>query len=276
MTDLSRNHFTGTEGSQVFVDDLPGVSWTSANTNASIGVQYFVSPPSSLRVSAGTSAGSAPQAIGNGWFPLPNFTSGGAETFVRWDDPAGGWATMSLLNSAGGTTLTMGLNFGGASPVGWATSGGQTNAVLPTALPVTAGKWYHIAVQWASPSGPLYFQFNGGRVHTENLTSDLTGIAGILLRNTGTGAVWFDASRVWPGVEYGVSYTVPTFPMEAFSAEFDREIGSPSISQAIQLTTFTNDIFAFRCRIVNVPECIRTRRAKNVCRKVWVAPEVLH
>jgi len=279
MTDLSRNHFNGVSGSQQFIDDIPGVTWTSALTNAAISEVQYVSTSSSVLISAGTSGSSPARIVARGWEPSPHQTSGGAEAYVRWDSQSHGWAKISVLNSAAQAAMSFAMNSQGQGTYEIRTSANFLAANLPFLVDVTADVWYKIAFEWDPPTditsagttddGHFYLKWNDVEIYDVSGRDRLSNISNAEIANIGvTGRVWFDDWRLFPGVD------ISAISVDVDSAEFDWETQNVGVEYIVSASVALFE--GFRCRVVNVPACPRSLRAKNACRTVWVDPEVLH
>lgn len=153
-------------------------------------------------------------------------------------------------------------------------------AFSSAAVTLPLGRYFH----WVFQYEPNYPTSGSNRfevfVSGEKIISEVTAAFGfaagtdsIQLTHSitpGIGVLW-DNIKFTFGLQYG-----ETVAQDVDSAEFDWESSSVQVSQVIPLTEFVNDIYAFRCRIMNIPACVRRVRATNACRRMDVAPEVLH
>lgn len=265
---LSYNHFEGSAGSQQFIDEIAGVSWTSAVTTGEIDTTVQYKGNSSLKI-APTSAPSERQAVAQGW-ASPHAVDWAWESYVRWDDSSSGWLSVSIQNSAAVTAFTVQMNYAGQLAFKFIVSAYSLTEILPTAFPVTVNTWYYMGVSRNASAGQYYINWNGSIVRTITESANVIGVARVRLGNIGTsGSVWFDDWRLIPGLDFGVDL-VPD------SAEFDFETeGGIGVTYIIASETTFSDDGTIRCRRIVVAPCIRRKRATHDCRRMVAASTVL-
>jgi len=265
---LSYHLFEGSAGSQQFIDEVSGISWTSALTTGEIDTTVQYKGNSSLKI-APTSAPSERQVIGQGWAD-PKSVDWAWETYVRWDDNSSGWLSVSIQNSAAVTGWTVQMNYAGQLAFKFAVSAYTLTEILPTAFPVTVNTWYYMGASRNASAGQYYINWNGNVVRTINEAADIYGVARARLANIGTsGNVWFDNWRLIPGLDFGVDMTVD-------GAEFDYESeGGIGVEYVVLGTTVFSDDGSIRCRKMTVAPCPRRIKAKHPCRIVMAAPTTL-